>query len=75
MQLIRTSIIFNFMGLRFTISVYLVFISCKIRDGSMVSALAVSRLLIVFDYMVHLLSGERNSVHFKKLLEQVRICV
>ena len=32
----------------------------------------MSRLLLVFDYMVHLLSGERNSSHFKKLLEQVR---
>lgn len=42
------------------------------RDGTVVSALAVSRLLLVFDYMVHLLSGERNSSHFKKLLEQVR---
>ena len=40
------------------------------RDGTVVSALAVSRLLLVFDYMVHLLSGE--SLHFKKLLQQVR---
>ena len=37
------------------------------------SPLAVSRLLLVFDYMVHLLSGEIS--HFKKLLEQVRVCV
>lgn len=40
------------------------------RDGTVVSTLAVSRLLLVFDYMVHLLSGE--SLHFKKLLQQVR---
>ena len=61
--------------LQFVYIYYFSFISCIIRDGTIVSTLAVSRLLMVFDYMVHLLSGERNSLHFKKLLEQVRICV
>ena len=54
------------------ICLYIFIILSSTRGGTVVSSLAVSRLLLVFDYMVHLLSGERNSSHFKKLLEQVR---
>jgi len=44
------------------------------RSGALVSPLAVSRLLLVFDYMVNMMSGEKSS-HFEVLLQQVRLCV